>query len=100
MNAFKARRLPSYFKETTHVIYSSFTSVVSLSGLMAIYFTQRQMLAKEMVLMVFVNAVNLMHFLLIYSYKVFVIVFRPQQNTVATFNVKRQTKMQKQFQAK
>ena len=100
VNAFKARRLPSYFKETTHVIYSSFTSVVSLSGLMAIYFTQRKMLAKEMVLMVFVNAVNLMHFLLIYSYKVFVIVFRPQQNTVATFNAKRQMKMQKQFQAK
>ena len=100
VNAFKARRLPSHFKETTHVIYSSFTSVVSLSGLMAIYFTQRKMLAKEMVLMVFVIAVNLMHFLLIYSYKVFVIVFRPQQNTVQAFNAMRQAHLQKQFQTK
>ena len=100
VNAFKARRLPSHFKETTHVIYSSFTSVVSLSGLMAIYFTQRKMLAKEMVLMVFVIAVNLMHFLLIYSYKVFVIVFRPQQNTVQAFNAMRQANLQKQFQTK
>ena len=97
VNAFKARQLPSYFKETTHVIYSSFTSVVSLSGLMAIYFTQRKMLAKEMMLMVFVIAVNLMHFLLIYSYKVFVIVFRPKQNTAEMFNIIRQKKMQEQF---
>ena len=96
-NAFRARHLPSYFKETTHVSYSSFTSIVSLSGLLAIYFTQRKILAKEMVLLVFVNTVNLMNFLLIYSYKVFVIVFRPQQNTVAAFNIMRYAKMQKQF---
>lgn len=100
VNAFRARLLPSYFKETTHVIYSSFTSIVSLSGLMAIYFTQRKMLAKEMVLMVFVNAMNLMHFLLIYLYKVLVIVYHPQQNTVEAFNAMRQSKLQKQFQKK
>lgn len=98
VNAFRARQLPSYFKETTHVIYSSFTSVVSLSGLMAIYFTQRKMLAKEMVLMVFVNAMNLMHFLLIYLYKILVIVYHPQRNTIEAFNAMRQSKLQKQFQ--
>ena len=98
VNAFRARRLPSYFKETTHVIYSSFTSVVSLSGLMAIYFTQRKMLAKEMILMVFVNTMNLTHFLLIYLYKVFVILYHPEKNTVGAFNAMRQSKLQKQFQ--
>ena len=100
IQAFRARHLPSHFKETSHVIYSSFTSVVLLGALSAMYFTQKIAVVRDMILWVCVLMINLLHFSLIYLYKLYVMLFRPHLNTRAAFNSKRKSKIVSQFERK
>ena len=97
IQAVRSRTLPSHFKETTHVIYSSFVSILLLSGVCAVYFTQKQFVVKEAILVSATLALNALHFLLIYSYKIFIVLFRPSQNTLAAFNTKRANKINQHF---
>ena len=85
IQAFRARHLPSHFKETSHVIYSSFTSVVLLGALSAMYFTQKRAVVRDMILWVCVLMINLLHFSLIYLYKLYVMLFRPHLNTTVSY---------------
>ena len=100
IQAFRARHLPSHFKETNHVIYSSFTSVVFLGALSAMYFTQKRVVVRDTILWVSVLMLNLLHFSLIYLYKLYVMIFQPEKNTKSAFNRKRKSKIFSQFDKK
>ena len=97
IQSFRSRGLPSHFKETNHVIYSSFISILMLCVVTAIYFLQNKATTRNILLGVSVLNLNIVNFLLIYSYKLFVIVFKPQLNTAAAFNAKRKKKIENQF---
>ena len=97
IQAIRSRGLPSYFKETNHVIYSSFISIIMLGVVTLIYFLQNKATTRNNVLALTILNLNIVDFLLIYSYKFFVIVFRPELNTGANFNAKRKRKIDNQF---
>ena len=97
IQAIRSRNLPSHFKETIHVIYSSFVSILLFSGVCAIYYTQHLFLVKEAILVFTLLALNALHFALIYCYKMFIMILRPSQNTLRAFNVKRAQKFNQKF---
>ena len=97
IQAVRSRKLPSHFKETTHVIYSSFISIMVLGAVAAIYFLQKKSTTKNLVLAFSILILNTIHFVLIYSYKLYIMIFKPELNTKATFNKKRQSKFNKRF---
>ena len=97
IQAFRARGLPSYFRETTHVIYSSFSSVVILLATSVIYFVQESAFTRNAILISCLLVLNTINFSLVYLYKLYVILLRPQDNTVRAFNIKRKQKFDKQF---
>ena len=98
IQAVRSRKLPSQFKETTHVIYSSFISTMVLGAVAAIYFLQKKETTKNLVLAFSVLTLNTIHFGLIYCYKVYAMIFKPELNTKAAFNQKRKSKFNKQFE--
>ena len=97
IQAFRSRSLPSHFKETNHVIYSSFISILMLSVVTILYFLQNKATTRNIVLGLAVLNLNIVNFVLIYSYKLFVILVKPQLNTTAAFNAKRKKKLENQF---
>ena len=97
IQAVRARHLPSHFKETTHVIYSSFTSVLLLGALSAIYFTQKSAKTRDAIMWASILTMNLLHFSLIYAYKLYIMLFQKHKNTLAAFQAKRKSKMNSQF---
>ena len=97
IQAIRARGLPSYFKETTHVIYSSFISVVLLIAATGIYFAQKGLVTKDKILVLSIQTLNILNFLLVYSYKLYIIMFKPNKNTTAAFNQKRKAAFDKRF---
>ena len=98
IQGYRARNLPSNYKEVTYVIYSSFISVVVLVAITVIYFLQNKYLVREIVLLIGTGTLNFVNFALIYFYKVYIILFCPHLNTKKAFNEKRKEKIQKQFQ--
>ena len=98
IQAVQSRKLPSHFKETTHVIYSSFISIMVLGAVSAIYFLQKKETTKNLVLAFSILTLNTIHFGLIYCYKVYVMIFKPELNTKVAFNQKRKSKFNKQFE--
>ena len=98
IQAVRCRKLPSHFKETNHVIYSSFASIMILGTVAAIYFLQKKSTTKNLVLAFSIHALNTIHFVFIYSYKLYIMVFKPELNTRAAFNKKRQNKFNKRFE--
>uniref|UniRef100_A0A7M5WLA8 G-protein coupled receptors family 3 profile domain-containing protein n=1 Tax=Clytia hemisphaerica TaxID=252671 RepID=A0A7M5WLA8_9CNID len=97
IQAFRARKLPSHFKETNHVIYSSFTTVLLIAASTGIYFAQKSFNVKDRVLWISIHLLNALNFLLIYIYKMFVMLFKPQRNTTEAFNEKRTKRINNQF---
>eukprot|EP00111_Clytia_hemisphaerica_P006445 TCONS_00018723-protein len=98
VQAFRARKLPSHFTETTHVIYSSFTTVLLIAASTGIYFAQKSFNVKDRVLWISIHLLNALNFLLIYIYKMFVMLFKPEQNTSQAFNKKRTERINSKFQ--
>ena len=99
IQAVRSRKLPSHFKETTHVIYSSFISMVALGSLVIIYFLQTKELTKSLVLAFSVSILNSIHFGLIYYYKMYVMIFKPDLNTKAAFNARRKQRFDARFES-
>ena len=97
IQAVRARHLPSYFKETTHVIYSSFTSVLLLAALSAIYFTQKSAKTRDVIILASILTMNLLHFSLIYAYKIYIMLFQSQKNTRTSFQEKQKAIVDKKF---
>ena len=98
IQGYRARNLPSNYKEVTYVIYSSFISAIVLVSVTVVYFLQsRKYLVREMVIFVAVGILNFVNFALIYFYKVYMILFCPHLNTKKAFNEKKKKKFQGQF---
>ena len=83
---FRARKLPSRFRETNHVIYSSFVSTVVFVASTAAYFSQKSMIDRSFIVLLVTTIYNATHFLLLYGYKLFIIILRPHLNTKEAFN--------------
>ena len=93
----RARTLPSHFKETTHLVYTSFVSVILLGSVSGLYFAQKSPAVKNTISLICILALSTLNFGLIYFYKMFIIFRRPEENTVSAFNIKRKLKFDKQF---
>ena len=93
IQGFRARHLPSEFRETNHVIYSSFVSLVVSIAATAMYFSQSLEWRKEFIVVIVTLVLNSVHFVLLYAYKMFIMVFHPQLNTKKAFAQKRMKKV-------
>jgi len=93
IQGFRARHLPSQFRETNHVIYSSFISLVVSISATGMYFSQTEEWRKELITLAVTLILNTVHFVLLYGYKMFIIIFRPQLNTNQVFAQKRLAKI-------
>ena len=93
IQGFRARHLPSQFRETNHVIYSSFISSVVFIGATATYLTSKKMSDRSFIILITTLIFNTTHFLLLYGYKVIVMVFQPYKNTKEAMVKKRLEKM-------
>jgi len=89
----RARALPSQYRESLYVMYASFTSVVVLVAAGAIYASQSSENAKTIILLFTGLVMNILHFLLIYSYKLFVLLWRADLNRSSVFRRQRQQKV-------
>ena len=89
----RARNLPSHYRETMYVIYASFTSSIILVASAAIYLSQSSENARTMVLLFTSLVLNISHFLLIYAYKVYFLLFKSHLNRPSVFRRERQKKM-------
>ena len=94
----RLRHVPSHYRETAYVTYSSFTSSVILIGATAVYKTQVSEHAKTVTLWFLVLALNCVHFTLVYHYKVWIMLFRPHQNTRVAFEEKRKQRFKKSLE--
>ena len=77
----RGRNLPSQFRETNHVIYSSFISMMVIFAASAIYFSQQYKVERLVVVCVVTIILNSVHFVLLYTYKVYIILFKSHLNT-------------------
>ena len=93
IQGFRARHIPSQYRETNHVIYSSFVSFVVLVASTATYFSQTEERKKELIVLAVTLILNSVHFVLLYGYKMFIMIFRPQLNTSLVFAQKRMEKI-------
>ncbi|XP_066923119.1 uncharacterized protein [Clytia hemisphaerica] len=93
IQGFRARKLPSRFQETNHVIYSSFISTVVFVAATGVYFSQQSMVNRSFIVLLVTTIYNAAHFILLYGYKTFIIIFRPQVNTREAFNKMRLQEM-------
>ena len=89
----RARNLPSHYRETMYVIYASFTSSIILIASAAIYVSQTSEHARTVVMLFTSLALNISHFLLIYVYKVIVLLCRADLNRSSVFRRRRQKKI-------
>ena len=89
----RARNLPSHYRETMYVIYASFTSSIILIASAAIYLSQSSVHARTVVLFFTSLALNISHFLLIYVYKVMVLLCYANLNRSSVFRRRRQQKI-------
>ena len=89
----RARNLPSQYRETVYVIYASFTSSIILVAAAAVYLSQSDSDHARTVVLLFTSlALNISHFVLIYLYKVYFLLFRPHLNRASVFRRERQMK--------
>ena len=93
VQGFRARKLPSRFQETNHVIYSSFISTVVFVAATAAYFSQNSMVDRSFIVLLVTTIYNTTHFVLLYGYKLFIVIFRPRLNTKEAFTKKRLNKI-------
>ena len=89
IQGFRARKLPSRFQETNHVIYSSFISTVVFVAATAAYFSRKSMVDRSFIVLLVTTIYNSVHFVLLYGYKLFIVIFRPHLNTKEAFTKKR-----------
>ena len=73
--------------------------MVVLAALVIIYLMQKNELTKSMVLAFSVSILNSINFVLIYSYKMYVMIFKPDLNTREAFNARRKKKFDARFEA-
>ena len=94
VQGFRARNFPSIYRETNHVIYSSFVSVVVFVAVTVAYLPNKKMLNRSFLVLLTIVVLSTTHFMLLYGYKMFVMVFKPHQNTKQAVAKKRLQKLE------
>ena len=89
----RARKLPSQYLETNYVIYASFLSGIIIMPAVGMYNSQTSKHAKTVVLLFTGLLLNHLNFLLIYLYKMYVLLVRGDINRSAVFRKQRQMKI-------
>ena len=80
VQAFRARKLPSSFKETHSVLYSSFLSIITLGVMLVIYYSERDYYWKGLVMMCTAFCLTSIQFAFLHGPKIYVILFQPSIN--------------------
>ena len=94
VQGFRARNFPSIYRETNHVIYSSFVSVVVFVAVTVAYLPNKKMLNRSFLVLLTIVVLSTTHFMLLYGYKMFVMVFKPHRNTKQAVAKKRLQKLE------
>ena len=87
MQAFRGRNLPGRFNESTRATYSMLFTILILGITFTIINSQPKGKDISLVTIISVTLINIIQLLFMYSYKVFVIVFRPNKNTKKAFQL-------------
>ena len=76
------------------MIYSSFVSVVVFVAVTVAYLPNKKMLNRSFLVLLTIVVLSTTHFMLLYGYKMFVMVFKPHQNTKQAVAKKRLQKLE------
>ena len=100
IQAIRARHLPENFKETRIIMLSNVLCCVIAGNTVWLSFFQVRQVRKSIFLFYAIFCLNSINFIILYSFKVYTILFAPQKNTKQYFNlvlrkkIEKQTKMQ------
>ena len=86
--AFRARHLPESFKETRIIILSSILSCVIVGNVTWLSFLQEKYYWKTIFIFYSIYILNATNFLILYGYKVYILLFVPRKNTSTYFNLR------------
>ena len=81
----RARHLPSVLKETMCIIYAMITSITILTIMLPMYYSTAATNEKTAIHAIALSCSNFILLATIYSYKIYIIYFLPQQNKPAVF---------------
>ena len=93
--AIKARHLPENFKETRVVVFASMSCVI-VGNVIWLSFFQRNYYWKTIFLFYSIFSLNCINFMILYGYKVYILIFVPEKNTKKHFNLCTMAQVQKQ----
>lgn len=85
IQAFRARSLPKNFNETKKIMYCMFVSIIVYIVRFPVWYGQKQKTNLALVDMYVLSLVSGIQLFSMYSDKVYVVLFKPNQNTVAAF---------------
>ena len=96
IQAIRARHLPSNFKETRIIILANLLSCVIVGNVIWSYFFQTSYYWRTVFLFYAVFLLNGINFIILYSYKIYIIMFLPELNSKKYFNECVMKKIKKQ----
>ena len=85
VQAFRARKLPETFKETKYITFAMFTTDVLISTMFPLYYSQTNEYWRTVISLIILLVLNLVHFIIMFAYKVWILFFHPEQNTRQSF---------------
>ena len=94
--AVRARHLPANLKETRIIILSNILSVVIVGNVLWLSFLQKSYYWKSVFLFYAIFLLNGINFVILYTYKLYILLFVPEKNTKAYFNTCINNKIKKQ----
>ena len=80
--AFQCRKLPGYLNEATSIVFASFIPTLSFCVMFPIAYFQKNGVDVSVVHLAVLCGNNLIIIVCIYSYKLYIIIFHPEQNTM------------------
>ena len=83
--AYQYRNLPGYLSEATSIAIGSFAVTISFTVMYPISHFQKNQLDVSVVQILFVAGNNLLIYLFMYGYKMYLIIFQPRKNTKVYF---------------
>lgn len=85
VQGFRSRRLPAHFRETSFITLSSFVSSIVLASLIVIYYSQQSHITRSLILYYIIYLLVTLNFVILYIYKAFIILFKPELNSANVF---------------
>ena len=96
VEAIRARHLPQSFKETRIIILASLLSTVIVGNVIWLSFFQKNYYWKTIFIFYAIFLLNSINFIILYAYKVYIILYLPHLNTKKFFNKCVMKKIEKQ----